>query len=123
MADGVGMLLPKGAKVVVQLHYNNESPERRTDRTRLGLHFAKGPIDKRQRSIAILDRAFAIPPGARRHEVRASFTVPPGRDLHANSIAPHMHLLGRVMKVNATYPVVTGRPLIHNDVRVFIWTG
>src|SRR5882672_10804331 len=123
MADGVGMLLPKGAKVVVQMHYNNESPERRTDRTRLGLHFAKGPIDKRQRSIAILDRAFAIPPGATRHEVRASFTVPPGRDLHANSIAPHMHLLGREMKVTATYPDGTVRPLIHIEDWDFNWQG
>jgi hypothetical protein len=78
MADGVGMLLPKGAQVVVQMHYNNDSPESRTDRTRLGLHFAKGPIDKRQRSFAVLNRTFTVP-----------------RDLHANAIAPHMHLLGR----------------------------
>jgi hypothetical protein len=123
MDDGVGMLLPKGARVVVQMHYNNESPERRTDRTRLGLHFAKGPIDKRQRSIAVLNRAFAIPPGAKRHEVSASFTVPPGRDLHANSIAPHMHLLGREMKVTATYPDGTVRPLIYIDDWDFNWQG
>src|SRR5206468_1815684 len=93
--DGVGMLLPKGARVVVQMHYNNNEPESRTDRTRAGLHFAKGPIDKRQRSIAALNRTFTIPAGDRRYEVRASWTYYLGLDLHANTITPHMHLLGR----------------------------
>jgi hypothetical protein len=123
MAAGVGMLLPKGANVVVQMHYNNSAPESRTDRTRIGLHFATSPIDKRQRSIAVLDRTFTIPAGARRHEVRASWTVPPGRDLHADTITPHMHLLGREMKVTATYPDGAVRPLIHIDDWDFNWQG
>jgi hypothetical protein len=121
MADGVGMLLPKGARVVVQMHYNNDAPESRTDRTRLGLHFAKAPIDKRQRSLAVLNRTFTIPPGERRYEVKAALTVP--RDLHANAIAPHMHLLGREMKVTATYPDGTVKPLIHIDDWDFNWQG
>jgi len=123
MAAGVGMLLPKGANVVVQMHYNNSAPESRTDRTRIGLHFAKGPIDKRQRGIAVLNRAFTIPAGASRYEVRASWTVPPGWDLHADTITPHMHLLGREMKVTATYPDGAVRPLIHIDDWDFNWQG
>src|SRR5262245_31210447 len=121
MPDGVGMLLPKGARVVVQMHYNNDAPESRTDRTRLGLHFAKAPIEKRQRGLAVLNRTFTIPPGERHHEVRASLTVP--RDLHANAITPHMHLLGREMKVTATYPDGTVKPLIHVDDWDFNWQG
>lgn len=123
MADGVGMLLPKGANVVLQMHYNNGAPESRTDRTRVALHFAKGPIDKRQRGVVVLNRTFTIPPGERRYEVRASLTVPPGRDLHANTITPHMHLLGREMKVTATYPDGRVRPLIHIDDWDFNWQG
>jgi hypothetical protein len=123
MAEGVGMLLPKGANVVVQMHYNTSAPESRTDRTRVALHFAQGPIDQRQRGIRILNLAFTIPPGERRHEVRGSWTVPPGRDLHANTIAPHMHLLGREMKVTATYPDGRVRPLIHIDDWDFNWQG
>jgi hypothetical protein len=123
MDDRVGMLLPKGASVVVQMHYNNDAPESRTDRTRLGLHFAKGPIEKRQRSIAVLNRTFTIPPGERRYEVRGSITLPPGHDLHARTIAPHMHLLGREMKVTATYPDGSVRPLIHIDDWDFNWQG
>ena len=123
MTAGVGMLLPKGANVVVQMHYNNSAPESRIDRTRIGLHFAKGPIDKRQRGIAVLNRAFTIPAGASRYEVRASWTVPPGWDLHADTITPHMHLLGREMKVTATYPDGAVRPLIHIDDWDFNWQG
>jgi hypothetical protein len=121
MADGVGMLLPRGAHVVLQMHYNNGADESRTDRTRVGLHFARAPIDKRQRGIAVLNRTFTIPAGASRHEVRGSWIVPAGRDLHANTITPHMHLLGREMKVTATYPDGTVRPLIHIDDWDFNW--
>ena len=120
-ADGVGMLLPKGATVVLQMHYNNDTPESHTDRTRVALHFAKRPIDKRQRSMMVLNTTFTIPPGERRYEVRASATVPLGRDVHANTITPHMHLLGREMKVTATYPDGTVRPLIHIDDWDFNW--
>ena len=123
MPDGVGMLLPKGAKVVVQMHYNNGTDEPRTDRTRVALHFAKAPIDKRQRGIPILNRAFTIPPGEKHYEVRASWTVPFGRDLTAHNITPHMHLLGREMKVTATYPDGTVKPLIHIDDWDFNWQG
>ena len=121
--SGVGMLLPKGSTVVLQMHYNNSATESRTDRTRLALHFAEGPIEKRQRGMAVVNRTFTIPPGERRYEVRGSLTVPAGRDLHANTIAPHMHLLGREMKVTATYPDGTVRPLIHIDDWDFNWQG
>jgi hypothetical protein len=105
------------------MHYNNGAPEARTDRTRMALHFAKGPIDKRQRSVPILNSTFRIPAGARRHEVRASWTVPAISDLHANTITPHMHLLGREMKVTATTPDGTVIPLIHVDDWDFHWQG
>ena len=56
MPDGGGLLLPAGARVVPQMHYNNGESESRSDRTRVALHFARGPIDKRMRSIAVLNR-------------------------------------------------------------------
>jgi mono/diheme cytochrome c family protein len=123
LEDGVGMLLPKGANVVLQIHYHNSGATSRSDRTRMALHFAKGPIEKRQRSIPILNRTFTIPSGERSHEVRASWTVPALWSLHANTITPHMHLLGRQMKVTATYPDGTVRPLIHVDDWDFNWQG
>src|SRR5262249_28011566 len=58
---GVGLLLPKGARIVLQMHYNNGATESRVDRTRIALYFAKAPIDKRQRAIIVRNRTFTIP--------------------------------------------------------------
>jgi hypothetical protein len=123
MPDGVGMLLPAGARVVVQVHYHHRSQSSETDRTRLGLHFARRPIDKRVRVIPIRNRNFLVPAGEARHEVKASYTLPPTSHLHAIAITPHMHLLGREMKVTATYPDGTVRPLIYIDDWDFHWQG
>jgi hypothetical protein len=122
MPDGVGLLLPAGARVVIQVHYHNHGVAT-TDRTAIGLHFARKPIDKRARSIPVLNQTFLIPAGAVRHEVRASYTLPPTWNLHAIGIAPHMHLLGREMRVTATYPDGTRRPLIYIDDWDFNWQG
>jgi hypothetical protein len=84
-------------------------PGPESDRTQIGLHFAKAPVDKQVRWL------FLIPAGAPQHEVRASYTIPPGRNLHAVGISPHMHLLGRSMKVTATYPDGSVQPLIYID--------
>jgi hypothetical protein len=89
----------------------------------IGLHFARRPIDKRVRAIPVLNRGFVIPAGAARHEVKASFTLPPTWNLHAIAVTPHMHLLGRQMTVTATYPDRTVRPLIHIDDWDFNWQG
>lgn len=123
MPDGVAMLLPAGATVVMQVHYHNHTGKKQTDRTKVGLRFAKGPIDKRSRSIVLINRAFEIPPDTTHHEVRASYTVPAGRSFHAIDITPHMHLLGREMKVTAKYPDGTVHPLIYIDDWDFNWQG
>jgi hypothetical protein len=123
MPDGVGMLLPAGARVVVQVHYHHRGNTTETDRTQLGLHFARQPIDKRVRVIPILNQGFLIPPGAARHEVKASYTLPPAWNLHAIAISPHMHLLGREMRVTATYPDGRTQPLIYIDDWDFHWQG
>src|SRR5580765_6224136 len=121
--DGVGMLLPAGARVVMQVHYHHRGDGPAEDRTRIGLYFARKPVDQRVRSIPVLNRTFVIPAGAARHEVRASFTVPANRNFHAIGIAPHMHLLGREMTVTATYPDGTVRPLVRIDDWDFHWQG
>jgi mono/diheme cytochrome c family protein len=121
--DGVGVLLPAGARVVMQVHYHNRRPGSESDRTQIGLHFAKGPVDKRVRWLQLMNRAFLIPAGAPHYEVRASYTIPPGRNLHAVGISPHMHLLGRSMKVTATYPDGSRQPLIYIDDWDFHWQG
>src|SRR5205814_1079480 len=106
-----------------QVDYHNHTGQATTDRTKIGLRFAQGPIDKRMRVIPVINRWFEIPPGEAKHEVRASYTVPANVNFHATSIAPHMHLLGREVKVTATYPDGKVRPLIYINDWDFNWQG
>ncbi len=117
------LLVPTGARVVMQVHYHNRTGAVAQDRTQIGLHFARTPVDKRIRSIPVLNRGFLIPAGAARHEVRASYTLPPTWNLHAIAVSPHMHLLGREMTVTATHPDGTVLPLIRIDDWDFHWQG
>src|SRR5262249_21995246 len=55
LPDGVGRALPKGADVIVQVHYHpSGKPE--SDRPRIGLHFARSPVKQ------ILHWNAALPP-------------------------------------------------------------
>jgi len=124
LPEGVGMLLPAGATIVLQVHYHNCCTGRdQTDRTKVGLHFAKGPIDKRARSIVAINRSFEIPAGEARHVVRASYTVPANRSFQALNVTPHMHLIGREIKATVRYPDGTVRPLIYINDWDFKWQG
>ena len=112
--DGVGLNLPKGADVVMQVHYHpSGKPER--DRTRLGLHFARKPI---RRSIQWVSASadpdgFALPAGDPEAVVTASLTIPMDVELHA--MTPHMHLLGRRFSATFTPPDGRTEPLIEID--------
>jgi mono/diheme cytochrome c family protein len=106
---GVGILLPKGADVVLQVHYH-KSGKIETDRTRVGLYFCKGPVDKRLRVSAAINPFLRIPPGDSAYTVRASRPVP--ADVTVLQVMPHMHLLGREMTVTATLPDGSLKPMV-----------
>ena len=105
------MLLPKGSDVVMQMHYHrNGKPEK--DRTKIGLYFAKKPVERAHaraggaRSFKIekaSDGLGFIPAGERelrgsRVVVRAAKTAP------SHMVMPHMHLLGKSVKMTMTPP-------------------
>jgi len=106
---GVGMPLPKGSDVVIQVHYHKTGkPE--TDQTSIGLYFAKEPVQKRLRTWPLTTLAIKIPPDVARHEIKVRHTVP--FDVTALTITPHMHLLGKEMKVTATLPDGTVKNMV-----------
>ncbi len=120
--DGLGILATAGARMVMQVHYHpSDTPQ--SDRTRVGLFLNRGPIRKEYLYFPLLNTDFVIPPGDSSHTVTALFVVPPLVRAQAISIAPHMHLLGRSMKVDAIYGDGTRRPLILIDDWDFDWQG
>jgi len=98
---GDGFLLPKGADIVLQVHYHKDG-KAETDQTKIGLEFAKGAIDKEVRWGEVGEEVFSIPPG------NSAFAVTASRTLHKPitilDFIPHMHLLGHDMTVTATLP-------------------
>ena len=101
LPEGVGRSLPKGADVIMQVHYHpNGKPE--TDRSRIGLYFAKKPVKQTLHWNFALDPGLELKPGESNHEAKAYWKTPV--DLMAYAVTPHMHLLGKNMTISITYP-------------------
>jgi len=102
MPEGYGFRLPKKADVVVQVHYHRNGRVER-DRLKIGLYFAKKSEGmKAYKTGMIAGRFFAIPADDAKFKVTGSTSVKYDCVLH--SIMPHMHLLGRQIKVTLKPP-------------------
>ncbi len=109
MPDGVAFVAPKGSDLIVQNHYHPSGrPE--SDKTTIGIYFQKTPVVKRIFGIPMVQPNLRIPAGESHQRVTATFTTP--IELELSGIAPHMHLLGREMKITATLPDGDVKPLI-----------
>lgn len=116
--DGVAFELKPGTTVVMQVHYHRSGkPE--TDRTRLGLYFAKEPTEKVMNLAWLANPFFRILPGKDDHRISFDFPIP--EDVTVYSVMPHMHLLGKSMKAEARLPDGSTKPLIHVDNWDFNW--
>ncbi|MEW6209527.1 MAG: ascorbate-dependent monooxygenase [Acidobacteriota bacterium] len=122
LREGMAWPLPNGARIVAQVHYHPRGAEE-TDRTQIGLYFARAPVKKDVQVAPIINTNFTIPANDPHYRVNALFIVPPGINAHAIGIAPHMHLLGREMKVEARYFNGDTRCLINIDDWDFNWQG
>jgi mono/diheme cytochrome c family protein len=123
LPDGVAMSLPAQSRVVLQVHYHPHGPAPLPDKTEIGIYFAKKPPTKLLRILPLINTSFTIPPGDPNYRVTAQFTVPFFADAHLWQIAPHMHLLGRRMTVQATLPNGQSQCLITINDWDFNWQG
>jgi peroxiredoxin len=101
LPDGVGRALPRKADVVMQVHYH-PSGKAETDRSRIGLHFARKPVKQTLHWGAALNPGMKIPAGESNVEIMAEWKVP--ADVEALAVTPHMHLLGRDIAMSLRYP-------------------
>lgn len=99
LPDGIAVQVPKGGRLVMQVHYNTFG---RTgdDQTKVALYFAKKKVERRVFYIPVVNDRFAIPAGESNVEVKANFPVPPFLDAKVVQIFPHMHLLGKQIKLD-----------------------
>lgn len=116
--DGTAFELKPGTTIVLQVHYHpTGKPE--VDRTKIGLYFAKERPKKPMQLAWLANIFFKIPPGEKAHFVRSSFVAPGDMTIYA--AMPHMHLLGRSMKVEAELPTGEKIPIVYIDDWDFNW--
>ena len=102
----VAFHLPRGNDVVVQVHYHRTGRVEK-DRTRVGLYFSKKPVAKPIQGVIIPGLFWTIPPGVENYRVAGSIWL--AEDCHLVTITPHMHLLGKRIKITMTPP--GGKPI------------
>ena len=114
----LGRVFPKNTDVVMEVHYHKNGIKQK-DQSSLGLWLHASEPARLQKSFIVANIGIRIPAGAERHEERASFTTP--KDVIANTVMPHMHLLGNEMKVVATFPDGTVKELVWAKPYDFGW--
>ena len=128
LPEGVGRYLPAGADVLLQVHYH-KSGKVETDKSAIGLYYAKGPIDKQIRGKMVLPPLsdgfgppdLVIPAGEARHEVTGSLEIP--ADVHLTGLTPHMHWISTDFLMRAIRPDRSSVTLIRIDKWNFNWQG
>lgn len=107
LPNGTGYLLPKGADVVLQVHYHrNGKPAK--DKTQIGVYLATKPVERpyqtvfvTRRHIPIFDE-MKIPANDDNYRIAAETYLQADATLH--SVMPHMHLIGKSVKVSMLPP-------------------
>jgi hypothetical protein len=99
--EGTAMKLPAGATLIFQMHYTPDGKPT-TDRTRIGVKFAKGKPQTEVRFASLVNGGLHIPAGAANQQVDAEMTVT--QDITLWSMIPHTHVRGIRWMYDVTYP-------------------
>jgi peroxiredoxin len=104
LPEGYGYFLPKGADVLLQVHYHRDGRVEK-DRTAIGLYFGKGP-HKPYKNLVIQGNFWMVPRNNAAFHVYGGLELDQDCTLH--SVMPHMHMLGREVQVTLAPP--DGKP-------------
>jgi peroxiredoxin/mono/diheme cytochrome c family protein len=100
-APGTAKRIPAGSKFVFEVHYTPNGTAQ-TDRSAVGIIFAKKPPERPVETNILANMALRIPPREPSHEGRFTYTF--RDDALLLSFMPHMHLRGISARYVATYP-------------------
>lgn len=90
--DGMAKFIPAGSSLMFEIHYTTNG-NAATDRTKVGLIFAKKPPQKRVLSLQMTNDTFEIPADDPNYRVTVWGSLP--NDALVLSFFPHMHLRGK----------------------------
>lgn len=115
---GIAVKIPKGAKLVLQVHYHKTGkPE--TDQSEMALYWSKDTNPKVLKTAPVGNASFVLKPEISGQEVKASIILP--WDVNIWQLLPHMHMLGKEMKATAVLPDGTEKSLISIKNWEFNW--
>ena len=121
LPEGLSMLVPRGSVIALMMHYYpSGKPE--TDRSQIGLYLAPRAGTRPVTTIPVTQTEIEIPPNEKNFRITKSYVLP----IHATALGatPHMHYLGREMRVTAKLPGATEpTPLIWIKDWDFNWQG
>ena len=120
---GLRWFIPKGADLVVQVHYHPNGKET-TDQSSVGFHYSDEPTSRPWSIIPVpphfgMLQGIDIAPGQKEHIQKASFITP--ADCEAFAVNAHAHYLGKRMEMTATLPDGTTRWLLKTSNWDFQW--
>lgn len=118
LKPGQAKLVKAGSDIVFQLHYTTDGKPG-SDRSRVGVVFAKTKPTERVVSMAASNPRFAIPPGDPDYRVDAKFVFQD--DATLIMMLPHMHLRGKDFEYRLTYPDGTKETLLTVPHYSFSW--
>ncbi len=108
LPEGTAIKLAPGSRLVMQVHYSLDNYERalagKRDRTRVDIWLAKQDEPLRQAVwVPLLKYDFRVPPNVGPDDPRSSARaeIPLPFPLEVRGVAPHMHLRGRSIRVEA----------------------
>ncbi len=120
LPSGMGRLVPRGSDIVAEIHYVTTGKAER-DRSTIGLYFAERSARQVVVEMQVGNKQINIPGGQPRHQERATYTVPVNTTLL--DMVPHMHVLGREIKVWTKSPDGSAKPLLWIKDWDFNWQG
>ena len=115
---GTAMRLPPGGTLMLQMHYTSNGTAG-TDRSKVGIIFAKEPPTAEIEASQFINTLFTIPAGAADHRVDASVGF--AQDAVLWGIFPHTHVRGKRWSYTLALPDGTMKPLLSVPKYDFNW--
>jgi mono/diheme cytochrome c family protein len=116
--EGVGRLMKANSDIILQMHYTTNGTAT-TDRTRVGIIYAKRPPTKLAAGGMVLQPRFVIPAYDGNAEVKGTTVLK--ADTVVTTLTPHMHVRGKDMKYIAHYADGTSEVLLNVPKYDFNW--
>ena len=116
--EGMGRLAGPETKILIDGHYHPYG-EATTDKTRIGLYFGEGELQKEVATMAVVNTGLRVPANDPNYELLAFHDF--DTDMQILAFSPHLHVRGKAMRYDVTYPDGSQDTLLDVPMYNFNW--